>query len=285
MAYARPCEACGRGLPAETEGFLSARVLGRTMSQRERTREELIKEVWPDKALYAATLLLITSVLGVLQGIAFAVLDITLVKDLPWLLEAMPASLVLVLSLVEAAGATVALRRQQTRWTLAAGIVGVLSLNLFGLGSVLAVIALVFVGLARTEGEDAASPEEVVPAETWPDKALAASTVLVVAGVLTAGWGVGLLVDWLTFTGYIPQAVFGWVSIALGALALLAAVRLYHQNGAWLGVLAGVGSVAGLALYAVGPILGLGAILLIWQARREDEFETEHGARAGAGTG
>lgn len=264
---------------------MSTRVLGRTMSQRGRTREELIKEVWPDKALYAATLLLITSVLGILQGIAFAVLDITLVKDLPWLLEAMPASLVLVLSLVEAAGATVALRRQQTRWTLAAGIVGVLSLNLFGLGSVIAVIALVFVGLARTEGEDAASPEEVVPAETWPDKALAASTVLVVAGVLTAGWGLGLLVDWLTFTGYMPQAVFGWVSIALGALALLAAVRLYHQHGAWLGVLAGVGAVAGLALYAVGPILGLGAILLIWQARREDEFETEHGARAGAGTG
>lgn len=264
---------------------MSTRALDRTMSQQGRTREELIKEVWPDKALYAATLLLITSVFGVLQGLAFAVLDITLVKDLPWLLEAMPASLVLVLSLVEAAGATVALRRQQTRWTLAAGIVGVLSLNLFGVGSVLALIALVFVGLARAEGEDAPTPDEALPAETWPDKALAASTVLVVAGVLTAGWGVGLVVDWLTFTGYMPQAVFGSVCIALGALALLAAVRLYHQAGAWLGVLAAVGSVAGLALYAVGPILGLAAILLIWQARREDEFETEHGARIDADAG
>lgn len=41
------------------------------MNEGGRTRAELIKEVWPDKVLYAATLLLITAVLGIIHGLKF----------------------------------------------------------------------------------------------------------------------------------------------------------------------------------------------------------------------
>lgn len=255
------------------------------MDRGGRTREELIKQVWPDKVLYAATLLMITSLLGILQGLTFAVLDVPLVEDLPGPLEAMPPVMILVLSLVEAVGAGLALRRQQTRWTLGAGVVGVLSLNLFGLGSILALIALGFVGLARREGEDAATPEERVPAETWPDKAFAASTLLVVAGVLTTGWGIANAGEAIVFEGYMPQVAFGWLCVGLGLLALVSAWLLYRQRGPWLGVLASLGAIGGLALYAVGPLLGLGGLFLIWLAHREDEFSLDHGAGRRVETG
>lgn len=192
---------------------------------------------------------------------------------------------VLGLSILEAVGAGLAIHLQQTRWTLAAGVVGILSMNLFGLGSVLALIALVFVALARQEGEDAGSPDERVSAEVWPDKAFAASTLLVVAGVLTAGWGLGHIGGWIAFEGYMAQVAFGWLCVGLGVLALVASVLLYRQQGAWIGVLAGIGAVAGLALYAVGPLLGLGSLYLIWLARQEDEFSREHGVGPGARAG
>lgn len=255
------------------------------MAGGDRTRSELIEEVWPDKVLYAATLLFITAILGVLHGTAFAVFDLTFGEGLPGVLTAMPAPAVLALSILEAIGAGLALRRQETRWTLAAGVVGVLSLSLFGLGSLLALVALVFVALARAEGEDASSPRERVPAETWPDKAFAASTVLVVGGVLTAGWGLANALEMLTFPGYMPQVAFGWLCLVLGLLALVAARLVYGQRGAWLGVLAGLGLVAGLAVYVVGPVLGLATVALIHQARQEDEFTTgtQTGRRAEAG--
>lgn len=255
------------------------------MAEAGRTREELIKQVWPDKALFAATLLLITSMLGLIHGIAFTALDITLSGKIPWLLRAWPPEAVLLLSLVEAGGATVALRRQQTEWALVAGVAGVVSFSLFGLGSIIALVALVFVWLARQEGEDAAAPEETVAAETWPDKALAASTVLVVSGVLTVGWGVANAREAFAFAGYMDQVMFGWLCVALGLLALVAAVLLYRQRGALVGALAGVGAVLGLALYVVGPILGLAALYLIREARKEGEFVGRPGGSGAAGAG
>lgn len=256
--------------------------MGKAMPETGRTREELVKEVWPDKALYAATLLLITSLLGLLHGLTFLLFDPTVGGDLPGLLRLWPPGVVLVLSAVEAVAAHQAIDRQQTRWAAGAGIVGLVSLNLFGLGSILAAIALVFVVLARREGEDAATPEDRVPAETWPDKALAASTLLVVAGVLTLGWGLANAGQAIAFAGYMDQVAFGWLCVGFGVLALAAAYTLYLQEAAWLGVLASVGSVLGLALYVVGPILGLGALVLIREAKKEDEFAGAPGGGSGA---
>lgn len=255
------------------------------MSEAGRTRAELIEEVWPDKVLFAATLLLITAGLGLIHGLAFTTLNVTLSEDVPWLFRAWPAEAVLLISLVEGAGAAIALRRQQTRWTLAAGLAGLFSFSLFGLGSVLALVALVFVALARLEEEDAPNEDAVVAAETWPDKALAASTVLVVGGVLTVGWGIANAFEALTFAGYMGQVAFGWLCVALGGLALFAAILLYRQQGRWTGVLAGFGLIASLALYAVGPILGVGSLYLIWQAHREDEFDAGHGDPVDASAG
>lgn len=249
------------------------------------SRAELIEEVWPDKVLFAATILLITSVLGLLHGVAFTALNITLSEEVPWLLRAWPPEAVLLLSLVEGIGAGLSLRRQQTEWALAAGVAGAVSFSMFGLGSILALVSLVFVGLARLEGEDAPSPGAAVDAETWPDKALAASTVLVVGGVLTVGWGLANAYEALTFAGYMDQVAFGWLGVGIGLFALVAAWLLYRQQGALIGGLASLGMVAALGLYAVGPILGLAALYLIWQAHREDEFSTEHGSKAQPGAG
>lgn len=252
------------------------------MAEAGRDRSELIKQVWPDKALYAATLLLITSMLGLIHGLAFSAVDITLSGEIPWLLRAWPPEAVLLLSAVEAVGAVMALRRQQTEWALAAGVAGVVSFSVFGLGSIIALVALVFVGLARREGEDAPAPDEALDAETWPDKALAASTVLVVSGVLTLGWGLANAREAVAFQGYMPQVAFGWICIGIGLLCLAAAALLYRQDGALVGIAAAVGSILGLALYVVGPLLGLAALYLIREAKKEDEFAGSPGSGRGA---
>lgn len=252
------------------------------MAEAGPTRDELVEEVWPDKTLFASMLLLVTGLLGLLHGLFFLLLDPTVGGDLPALLQAWPPGVVLVLSALEATAAHQAIDRQQTRWATGSAGLGLVSMNLFGLGSVLAFVAVGFILLARLEGEDAAAAADRVPADFWPDKALAASTLLVVAGVLTIGWGFANAGRAIAFAGYMDQQLFGFLCLGLGVLAVVAGYKVYRQEAPWLGALGAVGAVLGLALYVVGPILGLGALVLVWMARREDEFA---GASGTGGSG
>lgn len=229
-------------------------------------------DVWPDKVLYAATLLLLSAVLGIVHGVGFLALDITLGEEIPWLLRAYPPEAVLAGSLVQAVCAGMALRRQRTGWALAGAIAGIASFSLFGLGAVLALIALAFVLKARSEGEDVYGEEEMLDPELWPDKALAASTVLTVQGVLTMGWGGAIASGALAFEGYMDPGTFGLLCIALGVLALLGAGLLYVQRGFWVGIAGCIGGVVALTGYLVGPLLAAGGLILLWQAWREEEF-------------
>lgn len=254
------------------------------MAETGPTRRELVEEVWPDKILFASMLLLVTGLLGLLHGLFFLFLDPVVGGDLPGILQVWPPGVLIVLSALEAVAAHQALDRQQTRWASVAAVLGLVSLNLFGLGSILSFVAVGFIMLARLEGEDAVAAADRVPADVWPDKALAASTLLVVAGVLTIGWGFANAGRAIAFQGYMDQQLFGFLCLGLGALALAGGYKVYRQEAPWLGALGAVGAVLGLALYVLGPILGLGALALIWAAKREDEF-TDSPGRGAAGAG
>ena len=233
-------------------------------------RRDLIKGLWPDKALYGATLLFITGILGVLHGLAFSL--VTLGEELPDLVRTYPPEATLLFSAASMLFAWLALRRQDSRLAIVGAISGFLSFALLGLGSVLAAIAFIFILLSRGEGEDANPETAELSADMWPDKALAASVVILVAGVLTAGWGYVLMTSDFAFEGYMDRDAFAWLNLAIGAVCMLAAVLLYRQRAPVVGLLASLGAVAGLGLYVVAPILGLVTLVLILQAWREDEF-------------
>ncbi len=240
-------------------------------------RSELIQGLWPDKALYGATLLSITALLGIIHGAALSLLDITVSEEgsLPGFLTNYPPELVLLFSLTAGVLGWLALSRQDTRLALAGCVAGILSFSLLGLGSALSVIALVFVFLSRREGEDASEETAELTTEMWPDKALAASVVVLVAGVVTIGWGYALAQGAVQFEGYTDDPVaFGWIAMGLGLLALLSALLLYRQRSPLLAALGCLGIVFALGLYVLGPILALAGLVLIWQAWREDEFVT-----------
>jgi hypothetical protein len=67
--------------------------------------------------------------------------------------------------------------------------------------------------------------------------------------------------------------VVGQASLVVAALCLAAAWMLYHQRGLWLGVAAALGGLLTLGLFIIGPILAIGALVLLSMARAEDEFE------------
>ncbi len=238
-------------------------------------RKELIQKLWPDKALFSATLLMLTALLGVLHGLAFSFLDIQVGEDEGFigLVKAYPPLLVLVLSAIAAICAYFAMTRYDTRLALVGAVAGILSLGLFGLGSLLALVAVVFAALSAAEGEDQKHETRTLHALAWPDKALAASAVQLVMGVLTIGWGIALAMDAIAFSGYTsdPQT-FGLLAIAAGALGVVSSWFLYHQRAPWLGVLGAIAGILALGLYAVGPILGIIALALIVRAWKEREF-------------
>lgn len=240
-------------------------------------RKTLIKTLWPDKALYGAILLLITGVLGLSYAVAaLSGLEITFGRSVPGWITGFPAWATLLFSSLTALLALVSLTERRLAFAVAGTVSGFVSFGLAGLASLLSLAAGWMLWLAHREREDTNPATRALTASMWPDKTLAASLLMLVAGVVTLGWGAGIASGYVVFRGYLDSAVvFGSLAAGAGAVCLAASYRLYWQRSPALAAVASVLAILGMALYVVGPLTGFAALVLVVLALREDEFEEE----------
>lgn len=240
---------------------------------RKLTHDEMIHKVWPDKSLFGAVMLFITGLVGV-SFVAFnAYVDVTLSEKVPGFLRDYPPLLTLFLSFASFVLAGVSLKQRNTMWALWGAAAGVASLGLLGVGSLLSIVAFVFLILSRLEKEDYTPETLRLTTEQWPDKSLAASLLMTMSGIVALVWGVALAFDY--FSLELSQSVIlGQASIVAAIICLFAASQLYYQKrlGFWIGVLASVAGMATLGFYVVGPLLSISALVLLLLAHREEEF-------------
>lgn len=235
-------------------------------------REVMLRHVWPDKLVHAATLLLVVGAAGALQGSLALVTPLSLSNAAPAVVRAFPPEATLVLSLAAAGLAVPALLRHDLRLGAMSVVAAFFSFGLLGAASLVALAAGVLLARAAAEREHANPQTLRLEAHEWPDKTLAAATVLTVLAAVALAWGTAALAGLVAFT-LVAGPVDGALAVAAGLLAAFAAREVYHQRGRAWGLAAGVAGVATLAFYVVGPALGAAALVLLAQAKREREFE------------
>lgn len=242
----------------------------------EPSRETLIRELWPDKALYASVLLFVTGFIGIVNGVVRIGLGLSYSSRVPAALADYPSQLTLALSVVTVAFAYVALQRKNTTWTLLGAVAAIVSFGFVALNLVLALVVLVFVMLSRREQEDRRAATQLLTADMWPDKTLAASLLMLIGGISALVWGIGIAGDVVTYDGYLGEAwLFGSAVGLAGVAALVSARELYFQRGRLFATLVSVLLVATVTFWIIGPALGVATFVLVMIGRAEEEFEDE----------
>ncbi|HLE47381.1 MAG TPA: hypothetical protein VI818_03715, partial [Candidatus Thermoplasmatota archaeon] len=232
------------------------------MARKERSRGELIRTLWPDKAMYGAIMLFITGVVGLGYGFINLTFDVEYSTKIPALIRNYPDGLTMFLSAVTVACSYLSLRFRDTKWAVYGCIAGILAIGLVAVGSALSVIALIFIVLSRLEKEDRTPETLRLTTDMWPDKSLAASLLMLITGITTLAWSAALL------TGTVVMSiakinVFGFTGLLVGLMCLFAALELYFQRGLWVGAIAAIGGMCTLAFYMVGPLLSGATLVLI----------------------
>jgi len=232
---------------------------------------------WPDKAMFASIMLILAGTMGTLFGLVASLPNSTLggTGRIPAWLRDYPGYLQLGLSIATLVLGFVSLRAKQKRFAYVGCATGLASLGFLGLVPVLSFIAVGFLVQAHREGEDMTGTARKFAAHDWPDKALAASLFLLVAGVLAALWGALILFG---AADAVILRDLGWLEggfdVAAGIWCAGAAWQIYHLRQAWTGFV-GIGlACLSMGLYVVGPLLAVTALVLMVLATREREFTT-----------
>lgn len=251
--------------------------LGSTRVEHEEpSRDFLIKDLWPDKALYAAVLLFITGFIGVINGLVRMVVDLDYSERVPALVSSYPETLTLALAVLALACGIVAMRKRRTTWTVVGAVLAITSIGFVGINLVLAFICLWFVYLSRKENEDGNPATQILTADMWPDKTLAASLLMLIGGMSALTWGAGILFDVVTYDGYFgPTWLFGLAAMVVGFASVTSSRELYYQRGRMFASGVAVLQVIFLAFWIIGPAVGIATLVLIQLARGEAEFEDE----------
>lgn len=234
-------------------------------------QKHLIKDLWPDKHLYASLLITIAAIIGGLFAVAAYTVPVTTSADIitnvagwNW-----PFGIVLpAIALPLAVGAYRA--RRPGMGFLAAGI-EVASVGALGVSSLLGLVAIGFLLKARAEGEHENPATRSLHPHHWPDKSLAAALVFAVAAVSLLVWGALLLTGWLDLRS-IDLTLWGIGSVLAGLVAAVAAVLCYRQQQFVACVAAAIVVALSLGFVVVGPALAIGAGVLLARARSEGEF-------------
>lgn len=234
--------------------------------------KHLIKDLWPDKHLYASILLMIGAAMGAGYALVIAAIPVTYSPDMPDLLRGSNFTWSLVLSGVGLALAIGCYRSTSPTLGFFAAGAEVLSLGALGITPLLAVAATGFLVVARKEGEHENPATRRLAAHHWPDKALAAALLLFVSAIASLVWAYALLGGVLDVRGVDTQ-MWGLASLAAGVLALAAAALSYRQRAYWLCIAATVLVAVTGSFVVLGPALSIGSIALLVRARREDEFD------------
>lgn len=228
---------------------------------------------WPDKVMFAAML----QVMGGTLGAIFALLQLAGLKIDDGVLihvgivDAGPA---LVLSLATLALGLYGIRHQAALWVWLAIATGVLSVGMIGLVPILSFVAIGFLLRSRMEGEETKHDHRTVPASLWPDKALAASLLLFVGGLVALVQAFVVYADLVilpTMLRDLPMAV-AFVSAIAGLWSVYASFEIYRLHRIWVGYVAAALELVSLAFLVVGPALAISAFVLLQKARGENEF-------------
>ncbi len=235
-------------------------------------RQVLIKEVWPDKLLYGTLLIAISSAMGLIHGLLVLITDIRFSDNLaPWF-DNYPPLLTVAFSLIALGLALYAWRTLKIGLGVLAALFSVASFSLFGIGPLHALAALVFLYLAKREGEDKVHHQDRVTRWDWPDKAFAASLLLLLSGTTSIAWGLGVIFDQVSVVAE-AKILWGIAQVATGILAMVGAQLLYHQRAPLLAGFAAVLNVITLGGYVIAPGLAVAALIAIALAWQENEFQ------------
>lgn len=228
---------------------------------------------WPDKAMFAAILLVLAGAAGLLFRAVYPSLTIN-DEDLLSLGDDPVSPWGTALCAVTLALGVVALRRQAAWPAYAGSATAVLSLSIYGLVPAFGLLALAFMGLSRREGEETRDDGVQLSAAKWPDKAMATSLFLVVTAGIALTQGILMLqgrFDPIVWTG--PPAAAGAAGVLIGLLCLVAAREAYRVERPWLAWAAFVASLATFGFYLIGPLFAMVGMLLLALAHHEGEFD------------
>lgn len=229
---------------------------------------------WPDKVMFAAML----QVMGGILGAAFAALQIAglrVDREVMVHVGITPPVPALLLSLATFGLGLYAIRHQASVWVWISIATGILSVGMLGLVPLLSLVAVAFLLRSRAEGEETKHDDRIVHPSLWPDKALAASLLLFVAG------GVALVQAYVIWRDVILlPAILRETPLALAALSLvaglwclLASFEVYRVRRPWVGHVGAALSLVSLGFLLVGPALGVAIIFLLRKAAGEKEFD------------
>lgn len=233
--------------------------------------KHLIRDLWPDKHLYAAVLLLLGAGIGAAFALSAQLIPVTFDDDMPTSIAGWNWPFGIVLPLVAAPFALAAYRLRRPWMGFVAAGVEIASFGALGVVTLLGIAGAVFLLVAKREGEhDNPATRDLHP-HHWPDKSLAAALLFVVAGLAAVVWGGMLLSGWLGVRS-LDLTLWGVVSLIVGLVAFAAAVMCYGQRSFWVCNVAAVAVALSFGFVVVGPALAIGSGILLARARREGEF-------------
>jgi len=233
---------------------------------------------WPDKAMFAAILLILAGAVGLAFVLVKPMMTIdeeglptVFVDDIPGYTVALCAATVV--------AGVLSLLRQAAVFAYAGALFALLSLAVYGLVPALGLLAVVAMVKSHLEGEETRDDGIEMEPSRWPDKALATSLFLVVVGAIAITQGLLLLADRLSALVWGDSTVAGWLAIAVGVLGLVAGREVFHLRRPWLDWAGLVLGLATMGFFLIGPVLAIVGLVLLALAHREQEFLI-HGGEA-----
>lgn len=227
---------------------------------------------WPDKAMFAAILLVLAGAVGTLFRLALPL--ITVQQDnLPRFPTQDWPGYELGLCVATMVAGALSLWRQAAVYAYAGAVFAVASLAVFGLVPALGVLAVAAMVKSHLEGEETRNDGIQLHSAHWPDKAMAASLFMVVVATIAVTQGLLILAGRFDPILLSSRPLAGSIGVAVGLLGLAAAREVYHVRRPWLGWAALALGMATLGFYLIGPVLALVGMVLLGLAHREMEFD------------
>lgn len=226
---------------------------------------------WPDKAMFSAMLLMLAGGVGAIWRLALPSISVAQ-DDLPVLFTQDIPGYELTLCLLTLVLGIVCLLRQAAWAAYLGALTAIASLGMYGLVPFFGLLATAAMVKSHLEGEETHDDGFELHGSLWPDKAMAASLLMVVVAGIAVLQGILLLAGRFEPILLSSGRVAGSIGVLVGLLGFVAAREVYRLRNPWLGWCALAFALATLGFYLIGPVLALIGMVLLGLAHREDEF-------------
>lgn len=235
---------------------------------------------WPDKAMFAAILLMLAGGLGTAFRLLLPMMVVRQ-DNLPVLFTDDIPGYELTLCLATLVAGVLSLWRQAAVFAYVGAGFAILSLGMYGLVPFLGLLAVAMMVKSHLEGEETHNDGVQMAARIWPDKAMATSLLLVAVGA------VAVLQGALELMGRFDPIVLGngvlagALGVAIGLYAFVAAANVYSLRRPWMAWTALGAGILTMGFYLVGPVLAVIGMITLALAHHEDEFVVHAGVPPG----